>query len=143
MYIIYMYYIYHIPGIKIGCTIDYPYRCIKQNYTEYELLETYEDGWIAGDREIELQKQYGYPVDRQHYMKNSKMVLTRSQQCFNLAGAKSGISRRHLNFEQAEEVRSKYIPRKYTAEILAKEYNVSISVIKFIVQNRHKVKKGI
>ena len=30
--------------------------------------ETHEDGWLAGDREIELQKEYGYSVDKSHYM---------------------------------------------------------------------------
>ena len=64
-----MYYIYHIPGVKIGCTKNYPGRCHHQGYYNHELLETHEDGWIAGDREIELQQQYGYPVDKTHYMK--------------------------------------------------------------------------
>ena len=42
---------------------------------------------------------------------------------------------RHLTFEQAAEIRSKYIPRKYTNIMLAKEYKVHISTIKGIVQN--------
>ena len=40
----------------------------QQGFTEWEILETYEDGWVAGDREIELQKEYGYSVDTTHYM---------------------------------------------------------------------------
>lgn len=63
-----MHYIYHAPGIKIGCTSNYPQRCIEQGFTVYELLETHEDGWFAGDRERELQKQYNYPIDDVHYM---------------------------------------------------------------------------
>jgi len=63
-----MYYIYHIPGKKIGCTSDLEKRMSDQGFTEWEILETYEDGWVAGDRERELQKEYGYPVDAQHYM---------------------------------------------------------------------------
>ncbi len=39
-----------------------------QGFTNWEILETYEDGWLAGDREIELQKEYGYQVDQRHYM---------------------------------------------------------------------------
>ncbi len=63
-----MYYIYHIPGIKIGCSM-YPKQRVKaQGYSDYEILETHEDGWLAGDREIELQKQYGYSLDNVHYM---------------------------------------------------------------------------
>ncbi len=63
-----MYYIYHIPGEKIGCTSNLEKRMSDQGFTEWEILETYEDGWIAGDREIELQKEYGYKVDTIHYM---------------------------------------------------------------------------
>ena len=63
-----MYYIYHIPGVKIGCTKDLLKRMADQSFTEWEILEEHTDGWLAGDREIELQKQYGYPVDKSHYM---------------------------------------------------------------------------
>ena len=63
-----MYYIYHIPGIKIGCTKNIKARMLAQGFTEWEILETHEDGWIAGDRELELQKEYGYTVDASHYM---------------------------------------------------------------------------
>ena len=63
-----IYYIYHIPEVKIGCTNNLDKRMADQGFTDWEILETHEDGWIAGDREIELQKQYGYPVDKSHYM---------------------------------------------------------------------------
>ena len=52
-----MYYIYHIPGVKIGCTNDLDKRMSDQGFTNWEILETHEDGWVAGDREIELQKK--------------------------------------------------------------------------------------
>lgn len=55
-----MYYIYHIPGIKIGCTSNLKNRMRQQGFTEYEVLETHTDIDIASDREIELQTQYGY-----------------------------------------------------------------------------------
>ena len=55
-----MYYIYHIPGIKIGCTKHIEKRIKQQGFTEFEILETHTDIDIASDREIELQKQYGY-----------------------------------------------------------------------------------
>lgn len=59
-----MYYIYHIPGIKIGCS-DNPKRRVKaQKYDYYEILETHTDIIIASKREIELQMQYGYTVDK-------------------------------------------------------------------------------
>jgi len=55
-----MYYIYHIKGIKIGCTTNPKRRVNSQGYSEYEILETHSDINLAAKREIELQKQYGY-----------------------------------------------------------------------------------
>lgn len=57
------YYIYHIPGVKIGCSLK-PRRRVKgQGYTEYEIIEEHTDIDLASQREIELQKQYGYRLD--------------------------------------------------------------------------------
>ena len=67
----YTYTIYHIPGIKIGCTCDFQKRMNDQGFTNWEILwqeeGDYEFGWIAGNKEIELQKQYGLPVDTSNY----------------------------------------------------------------------------
>lgn len=67
----YTYYIYHIEGNKIGCTTDLEKRMRDQGFTEWEILwqedGDYDHGWIAGDKELELQKQYSYRVDDCHY----------------------------------------------------------------------------
>ena len=55
-----MYYIYHIEGIKIGCSTNPKSRVKTQGYDEYEILELHSDITIAAKREIELQNQYGY-----------------------------------------------------------------------------------
>jgi hypothetical protein len=55
-----MYYIYHIPGVKVGCTKNLTTRMKRQGFSEYEILETHTDIDIASNREIELQNQYGY-----------------------------------------------------------------------------------
>ena len=68
------YYLYEIPGKKIGVTCDiYNRVTIQQGYeeSEYRILEMSEDIDYISDREIELQKQYGYKVDKQLY-KNLK-----------------------------------------------------------------------
>ena len=63
-----MYYIYHIPGIKIGCTTNPKQRVEKrQGYAKYEILETHTDINIASKREIELQQEYGYKIDATPY----------------------------------------------------------------------------
>ena len=68
------YYLYEIPGKKIGVTCDiYNRVTIQQGYEdhEYKILEMSEDINYISDREIELQKQYGYRVDKELY-KNLK-----------------------------------------------------------------------
>lgn len=42
-----------------------------------------------------------------------------------------------LTEDQVVEIRRKYIPRKYTLQQLAKEYNVSFSLIGHVVKNRN------
>ena len=79
-----MYYLYHIPGKKIGVTRDLNTRVtLMQGYkeNEYEVLEQSDDISYISDREIELQKSYGYKVDRKLY-KNlfNKMKINATQQ---------------------------------------------------------------
>jgi len=65
-----MYYLYHIPGKKIGVTRNLNNRVtLIQGYkkNEYEVLDQSEDIDYISDREIELQKSYGYRVDRKLY----------------------------------------------------------------------------
>jgi hypothetical protein len=54
-----MFTLYHIPGVKIGCTKNLKRRMREQGFTEYEILETHADIDIASKREIELQEEYG------------------------------------------------------------------------------------
>ena len=62
-----MYYIYHIPGIKVGCTKDLKSRTY-QNKREYghqitvELVATIPDKETAKWYEKDLAQYYGYPV---------------------------------------------------------------------------------
>ena len=62
-----MYYLYHIPGKKIGVTRDLNSRVTQQQgyaADEYEVLLTSHDIDFISDKEIELQKSYGYKKDR-------------------------------------------------------------------------------
>ena len=61
-----MYYIYHIKGIKIGCSTNPKRRVEKQGYSNFEILESYDDITIAAKREKELQNQYGYVEKNVH-----------------------------------------------------------------------------
>lgn len=86
------YFIYHIPGKKIGVTCDLNSRLTKQQgykTGEYEVLLSSEDINYVSDKERELQLVYGYKVDRDSYKdliikrktKNKKiMVLNVTEQ---------------------------------------------------------------
>jgi len=80
-----MYYLYHIPGKKIGVTRDLNTRVtLIQGYkeNEYEVLEQSDDIDYISDREIELQKSYGYKVDLKKYknLKFNKMKINATEQ---------------------------------------------------------------
>ena len=64
------YYLYHIPGKKIGVTRNLIDRVTKQQgyaLDEVEVLEQSTDINYISDRELELQLSHGYKVDRQRY----------------------------------------------------------------------------
>jgi len=80
-----MYYLYHIPGKKIGVTRNLNHRVtLIQGYkeNEYEVLEQSDDIEYISDREIELQKSYGYKVDIKKYknLKFNKMKINATEQ---------------------------------------------------------------
>ena len=80
-----MYYLYHIPGKKIGVTRNLKNRVtLMQGYkeTEYEVLEQSDDIDYISDREIELQKSYGYKVDLKKYknLNFNKMKINATEQ---------------------------------------------------------------
>jgi len=71
------YYIYHIPGKKIGVTRDLNRRVtIFQGYKpdEYEVLDSSDDIDYISKKEIELQKSYGYKKDNTIYSKLGKLT---------------------------------------------------------------------
>jgi NTP pyrophosphatase (non-canonical NTP hydrolase) len=78
-----MYYLYHIPGKKIGVTNDVEGRVINQqgyDWNEFEILAMDDDISYISELELSMQKSLGYPVDRQLYKdlftKNEKQLNT-------------------------------------------------------------------
>ena len=94
------YYIYHIPKFvypkcgsigKVGVTQQLKRRMndnkIKslQKFTNWEILEKHTDVYVVSDREMELQKEYGYPVDKIPYWKTIRLASAK----FNKSGFRS------------------------------------------------------
>jgi len=118
-----MYYLYHIPGKKIGVTRDLNNRVtLIQGYkeNEYEVLEQSPDIDYISDREIELQKSYGYKIDLKKYknlFNKMKINITEQTTTFpvplnKLKGRLQdniGLKWQHPEFGQFE-VTSKNIP---------------------------------
>ena len=83
------YYIYHIPGKKVGVTRNLKDRVTAQQgygVTEYEVLDSSTDIDYISKREIELQQSYGYRVDRKLYknlFNNMKITQQNKHQHFH------------------------------------------------------------
>ena len=83
-----MYYIYHIPGKKIGVTRNLQERVTNQQgyeENEYDILMESDDISYISEQELILQKAFGYKVDRQSYEnlkpnKNNKMKINITEQ---------------------------------------------------------------
>ena len=78
------YYLYHIPGKKIGVTRNLEERVHKQqgyNKDEYTILAESKDITEISNLEIQMQKAFGYKLDRQLYKNlkcNNKMEFCKS-----------------------------------------------------------------
>ena len=74
------YYLYHIPGEKIGVTTNLEERVERQQGCypdEYEVIMSTEDIDLVSKKELQLQKHYGYKVDERLYkqLKCNKMKI--------------------------------------------------------------------
>ena len=159
------YYIYHIPTYihkdgmigKIGVSEDLKTRINEnlrkslQPFDFWKVLEEHTDIMIASQREIELQKEYGYKVDRIPYWQSRKMgksgeggkhtnpnggkiagrIAVESGRIFLLSKA-----RRKLTFEDAQTIREIYSPKEYSSRKLARMYGVDQSIILDIIHNK-------
>ena len=78
-----IYYLYHIPGKKIGVTRNLIDRVTTQqgyNLDEIEVLDQSTDINYISSRELELQKSYGYRVDLKPYKQLFKMKINATEQ---------------------------------------------------------------
>ena len=129
-----IYYLYHIPGKKIGVTRNLNKRVtVAQGYKpdEYEVLDSSEDINYISDLEIELQKSYGYKVDRQKYNnlynhKSNKMKLNVTEQTTTFP-----VSKIHLFKELLDN-------RDLEWQTSFGEFRLSLEAIHWIIANSHK-----
>ena len=117
-----MYYIYHIPGTKIGTSIEPAYRVAQQGYNQFDVLEVHADIYEASDREIELQKEYGYKVDKIPYWKSIQNRPKWNSQTAKAAGSISPTNTDNYR-EGGRIAMAKLAAKRITCEHCGKESN--------------------
>ena len=127
------YYLYHIPGKKIGVTRDLISRVVDQqgyNLDEIEVLEQSTDINYISDRELELQLSYGYRVDRQKYkdlyinkIKSNTMHINATEQTSTFPVPVSKLKGRLM-----DEIGRKWVTTHG-------EFEINMDTIKWIMNN--------
>ena len=134
-----MYYIYHIPGIKIGVTNNIKRRMRQQNFIEWEILEEHTDVNIVSKRERELQAEYGYAVDNVLY---SHTISVAGRHGNNGDNGRNGAPKLYkLTMDIANQIRKEYANNKISHRALAIKYNISKQTIGRIVRNQGYIKQ--
>jgi hypothetical protein len=126
-----MYYIYHIPNQKIGVTSDLHKRVtVTQGYRpdEYEILECSSDIDYISNREIELQKYYGYKVDKKLYRDLFKKVKLNSA---------SQTTSFPVRIEHLKEYLEDAVTNGYEWQTPLGSFIINDDSIKWILQNAH------
>ena len=132
-----MYYIYHVFGKKIGVTQNINNRIItEQGYSpsEFEILEISNDINYVSKKERQLQKEYGYKIDKDSYKqvinqkKQPQMKLNVTEQTVTFPCPVNKLKGRlmdaiGLNFETSD---GKYILDTDLADWIAKNAHMSM-----------------
>ena len=145
---------------KIGVDSNYPARAKVQKLTDYSKMEEHDDIDVVGAREIELQIQHFGKRDNTLTYRQQVELLEKHRVVFNsetaaaagrlaenrgtwstgdqaARGRVKSVWRHSLTYDQVDEIKAKYIPKKYSQCRLAKEYGVSQSVISNIIRNKN------
>lgn len=134
-----MHYIYHIPGVKIGCTKDIATRMRKQGFSDWEILEQHVDPQVAGDREWELQDQYGFPRDAVHYTQLLEMSVKGGEASKNHLinlNIQYSKERRAYSYEFANHIKN-LVDNGKSITALAKELNIPKTSVRRMAKNTH------
>jgi len=120
-----MYYIYEIPGVKIGCT-DNTHRRVElaQKTKDYKILEEHTNIYRASYREIKLQKQFGYPVDKVPYFISSKVHEFRTEESFKQSALNHDY--KELGKNTSKRQKGKLQPQLHTKEAMYKKQKAKI-----------------
>jgi NTP pyrophosphatase (non-canonical NTP hydrolase) len=129
------YKIYHIPGVKIGCTTNVQKRIIEtQGYKpgEYEILFETDDVAEASKVEQTLQKDLGYKVDRKPYKDLFKKAMNKHSSSPTTTTFKISSNELNAAFLADLEIKTQYGTFKLD----------SIDKIEWVISNVHNSQFG-
>ena len=138
------YYLYEIPGVKVGVTQDIERRQEEQkNKGSLIVLGEYTDIYQVSEKELELQAEKGYHVDKHPYWYTikvqNKLSCTPEAKAKHKANndfRKASIgSTRKLTAEQVILIRELYKNNiSLTAADLARQFNVSLFTMTDVIR---------
>jgi len=129
------FYIYHIPGVKVGCSTNPKKRTKDQGFNSYEILECHEDIKIASEREIYFQEKFGYGRDNNSDYENSYKARIEAGKIGGKANKESGwitqlgFTQGKLNKENGTLLKAARLGGKVTGSNLSKEYLANLGKI--------------
>jgi hypothetical protein len=142
-----LYYLYEIPGKKVGVTQDITRRQKEQkDKGELIILGQYTDIYEVSEKEREIQALKGYHVDKDPYWYT--VTVQNKKSCTKEAIAKQVANNdfhkaaegttRKLTTEQVIEMRKLYSTNLHlSAADLAKKYNISVNVACWALTGEH------
>ena len=128
----------------------------EQGFTEWEVLETHTCLNEVSNREIQLQKEYGLPVDKVPYYVTLQASLkggrargdsadnnfrNYTHEDWKVILKNNGGFLKKLTYEQAKEIRAKYTGKYGQQAELAREYGVTTRIMCNLLNNKtYKIK---
>lgn len=140
------YYLYEIPGKKVGVTQDITRRQKEQkDKGELVILGEYKDIYLVSEKEREIQAEKGYHVDKDPYWYT--VTVQNKKSCTKEAKAKHKAnndfrkasigSTRRFTTQQVIDIRKEYESNKdISANQLAHKYNVNVFTMTNLLDGR-------
>jgi NTP pyrophosphatase (non-canonical NTP hydrolase) len=126
-----MYYIYHIKGIKVGCTNDLKRRVEQiQGYKEYDILAKTDNIKHASKLEIHFQNVFNYKQDKNSYL---QLMINKNKK---IMSKMVHITERTLTFKGTEDQQLTGYKFPMLVELLNGNYiEFDNKTIEWIIQN--------
>ena len=116
--------------LRSGSKVEYVGQT--KNLLKYRLVDHAQKrrGKFYGRTDLTIHALSKWPTRKEALLEEGRVKLSHGMPWHEWNRCKT------TTFDIAEEIRSKYIPHKYTAQILAKEYNLTVNVIYGILNNK-------